>query len=188
MLVWAAYCTVAYRNTGESGRLCLRFGHRHSFSQNCWEEAFRQRVMGTRDSKRRQAEGGWAEILREAGSFDLDPAACPLGRLGISRRGSDPSPKEKGLSECSQRAWPAPFQSTCSPVPCVDGSAVPHRQPPSTLMQPQTAPVLRTASPPGSSESKAQHTCDLPWEPRLAGGSPASCSPNSGGIHGGRWL
>lgn len=108
LLVWAAYCMVAYRNRGESGRLWLRFGHRRSFSQNCWGEAFRQRVMGTRDSKRQQGEGGWAEILREAGSFGLDPAACPLGRLGISRRGSDLSPKEKGPSECSQRAWPAP--------------------------------------------------------------------------------
>lgn len=122
LLVWAGYCTVAYRNTGESGRLCLRFGHRRSSSHNCWGEAFRQRVMGTRDSKRQQGEGGWAEISREAGSFDLDPAACPLSRLGISRRGSDLSPKEKGPSECSQSAWPAPSQSTCSPIPC----AAPH--------------------------------------------------------------
>ena len=100
-------------------------------------------------------------------------------------------PKKRGLQSaprvhCQLHLNPlAPL----SPVlPHIDASAVPHGQPPSTLGQPRTALVLRTTSPPGSSEIKAQHTCDLPWEPRLADGSPASCSPNFGGIHGGRWL
>lgn len=47
--------------------------------------------------------GEQGEILREAGRFDWEPAACPQDRMGISRRGSDPSGHRKGAFSAPPR-------------------------------------------------------------------------------------
>lgn len=137
----------------------------------------RERPADKGDGNQRQPEtarhqvwelraGGWGEILREAGSFDLDPAACPQGRTGISRRESRSLiTKKRGLQNApsSVSIHLLPHPSCCPKLTAQHFHT--YRLLPCSCTLTQTAPLLRMSSPPCSGDIKAQCTRDLPWEP-----------------------